>query len=108
MTDETETLKDVISVSELIHSPVRLAIIMFLLPRISASFPEIQRALDLTSGNLASHIKKMERGKLVEVRKEFIAAKPTTIVTLTTDGEKAIDEYSNILRNMLNMMEKES
>ncbi len=106
MSEESDHLKRVISVNDLIHSPVRLAIMMFLLPRITATFPEIMKALGLTSGNLASHIKKMEKANFIEVRKEFIAAKPTTIVTITPEGERAVEEYAQVLRNVLRMVDE--
>ena len=51
---------------------------MFLLPRGRANFTVIQKCLNLTSGNLSSHVKKLYIKGLIEVKKNFIDLKPTT------------------------------
>ena len=55
-----------------LHNPTRLSILMFLLPRGRAPFTIVQKALGLTSGNLSSHIKKLQNKGYIEVRKKFI------------------------------------
>jgi DNA-binding MarR family transcriptional regulator len=74
---------------------------MFLLPRSKIPFPEIQKALGLTSGNLASHIKKLEELELIFVDKQFVENKPTTLVEISPNGISAINEYATTLRNAL-------
>ncbi len=100
-------IKDITKINDIIHTPVRLAMMMFLLPRGKALFTEIQEALDLTAGNLSSHTKKLEENGFVQVQKAFIKAKPTTIIYLTDNGIKAMQEYANLMTNVLgNMLEQ--
>ena len=100
MTDEDD-LKKLIKINDIIHEPVRLAIMLFLFPRPNATFPEIKTALDLTSGNLSSHLKKLEKSKYVEITKTFVDLKPTTVVSLTLHGRNAVMEYSTLLKTQL-------
>ena len=98
-------LRRIISLKdEAIHTPVRLALLIFLLPRSKTSFPEIQKVLGLTSGNLASHIKKLEDMELIYVQKLFVNNKPTTLVEISSLGISAITEYATILRSALDQV----
>lgn len=99
--EEENVLKEVASVNDIIHTPVRLAIMIFLLPKGKALFTEVQKVLDLTAGNLSSHIKKLEENGLIEVQKAFIKAKPTTILYLTEKGVNSIQEYANLMTTAL-------
>ena len=102
-----EQLKDIVTLDDIIHAPARLALMMFLIPKEKATFTEIQEALELTAGNLSSHIKKLETNEFIEVQKAFIKAKPTTIVYITEKGLKAIQQYATLVTDSLgNMLEK--
>ncbi|MHA1866477.1 transcriptional regulator [Candidatus Pacearchaeota archaeon] len=99
--EEKNVLKEVASVDDIIHTPVRLAIMIFLLPKEKALFTEVQKVLDLTAGNLSSHIKRLEEHGLIEVQKAFIKAKPTTILYLTEKGVNSIQKYANLMTTVL-------
>ena len=99
---KNDTFKQIIDLKDdALHTPVRLATLMFLLPRSKTPFPEIQKALGLTSGNLASHIKKLEEIELIYVEKLFVDNKPTTLVEISPGGISAINNYATTLRNAL-------
>ena len=109
ITEESELpLEDVVSLDGIIHSPPRLAIMMFLLPRLEATFTSIQKALELTSGNLTTHLSKLEENKIVAIQKGIFDAKHTTIIYLTKFGRKKLTEYAEILRKILENMLKEN
>ncbi len=99
--DEYRSLKKIVNINEIIHTPVRLAILIFLLSRQQATFADIQKALNLTAGNLSSHIKKLEAAHFITVEKIFINSKPTTLIYITSKGRTGIAEYANILRHAL-------
>lgn len=100
--DKKDTFKKIAGISDLIHTPVRLAILVFLLTIPKATFSEIKQVLNVTSGNLSSHIKRLEKAEYVYIVKKFIDAKPTTEVSISPQGLKAIDEYKKLLKNLLN------
>lgn len=96
-----EDLRKILNIDEVIHTPARLAILLFLLPRPNATFPEIREALSLTSGNLSSHLKKLQASGYIDISKAFVDLKPTTIVTITPHGRQAVNEYASFLRKQL-------
>ena len=97
---EDEQLKSILDLDSDIHNPARMSVLMFLLPRGRATFTVIQKCLSLTSGNLSSHIKKLQTGGFVSVKKAFIDLKPTTEVYLTSKGRESLIEYATNLSNV--------
>lgn len=98
-----EDLRKLLDIDEVIHTPARLAILLFLLPRPNATFPEIREALSLTAGNLSSHLKKLQESHYVDISKAFVDLKPTTIISITSKGRRAINEYAEFLRKQLEL-----
>jgi DNA-binding HxlR family transcriptional regulator len=50
-------------------------------------FRELKQLLELTDGNLASHLRMMEKKRLISVKKEFNNRKPCTSYSLTPKGK---------------------
>ena len=53
----------------------------------------IQKTLDLTGGNLTTHLRKLEEADYLVMTKEFVDAKPRTWVQATPAGRRAFAEY---------------
>ncbi len=85
---------------EVLGNPVRLGIMLYLLSRGRAVFSEIQKVLDLTPGNLDSHLKTLEKAGMVRIRK-VIAGRPRTAVEITEKGVDAVREYVDRLKEVL-------
>ncbi|MFX0185601.1 MAG: transcriptional regulator, partial [Candidatus Hodarchaeota archaeon] len=71
-----------------------------------ATFTSIQKCLNLTSGNLSSHIKKLQNRGLIDVKKMFIDLKPTTEVYISSKGKDSIIDYAKSLSNVFQRMLK--
>lgn len=97
--------KDTMNLNEALHAPVRIAIMLFLLSNIRAKFSVVQKALDITSGNLSSHLKKLEEEEFVFIEKAFVEKKPTTIISITQLGISAIFQYVEILNSAIEKAE---
>lgn len=67
----------------------------------SMSFPRLQELLDLTAGNLATHLRKLEDAGYVEVEKAHRGRVPVTYLALTTTGRRAFEDYTATLRGIL-------
>lgn len=67
----------------------------------SASFNELKEVLDLTDGNLASHLKKLEELEYISVHKSFFGRKPNTEYQITDLGRQAFDEHLKALEAIL-------
>ena len=64
-------------------------------------FITLKEMLDLTDGNLASHIKALESEQYIEVNKRFVNKKPNTSYRATLLGRTAFKEHLEILENII-------
>jgi DNA-binding MarR family transcriptional regulator len=88
----------------LIHVPARLRILVTLAALNDGdtlSFTRLQNMLDLTPGNLITHLRKLEDAGYLTSEKTGNGAGSATTVALTTRGRAALDAYSEALRNLL-------
>ena len=60
-------------------------------------FTSLKEFLDVTDGNLATHIKKLEKEEFIGVEKSFIDNKPNTKYSMTKKGKKAFDDYLKLM-----------
>jgi DNA-binding MarR family transcriptional regulator len=65
------------------------------------TFPRLQQLLEMTAGNLSTHLRKLEDAGYVEATKAHQARTPVTYVALTNSGRRAFEDYSATLRAML-------
>jgi DNA-binding PadR family transcriptional regulator len=64
-------------------------------------FSALITALELTRGNLSSHMRKLEDAGYVEVKKEFVERKPRTTYRCTNSGKRRLKEYLEDIEEML-------
>ncbi|MFV2144167.1 transcriptional regulator [Isoptericola sp. G70] len=87
-----------------IHAPARLRVVSTLaaLPRDDEIvFPRLQQLLDMTAGNLSTHVRKLEDAGYVRVVKGHAGRKPVTYLALTTEGRRAFEDYTTTLTALL-------
>ncbi len=65
------------------------------------SFNELKELLQITDGNLASHMKALEENDYVKVQKGFIGRKTNTTYAVTKAGEKAFRQHLDALEKMI-------
>jgi DNA-binding MarR family transcriptional regulator len=65
------------------------------------SFTRLQNMLDLTLGNLITHLREVEDAGYLTSEKTWDGAGSTTTGTLTRRGRAAPDAYTEALRNLL-------
>ena len=102
MTDtENGDTNPIEEIDKLVHEPARLIILAHLYVVESADFLFLQRQTGLTSGNLSSHMSKLETAGYVEVKKEFLDKKPHTMLSLTEKGRTAFRGYVKKMKQVL-------
>jgi DNA-binding PadR family transcriptional regulator len=69
-------------------------------------FKELKEMLGVSDGNLASHIKVVEKEKYIEFKKEFVGRKPKTSYRATVAGRKAFQDHLDALEALLNKKEE--
>lgn len=87
-----------------IHAQARLRVVATLaaLPHGDRlAFPRLQRLLDMTGGNLSTHLRKLEDADYVAVTKTHEGRTPVTYVALTRRGRDAFEAYTAALRVLL-------
>ena len=80
---------------------VRLGVMTVLMTADAVSFSDLKEVLDLTDGNLASHVAALEKAGYVMVSKQFIGKKPNTTYTASEAGREAFREHLNALEKLL-------
>lgn len=83
------------------ESRVRLGIMSALAVNDELDFNALKEYLDVTDGNLASHIKMLEKDKFIDVEKSFIDRKPNTKYYMTPKGKKAFEEHLRVLEKII-------
>jgi DNA-binding MarR family transcriptional regulator len=89
------------SLNKEFESRIRLGIMSVLLVNDWIDFREMKEMLNITDGNLASHVSALEKSGYVEIKKEFVGKKPKTSYRVTQSGRVAFNEHLNALEKLL-------
>lgn len=84
------------------ESRVRLGIMSALAVNETLDFTSLKEYLDVTDGNLASHLKALEKEGFLGVRKTFVERKPNTRYSITMAGKKAFEAHLGALEELIN------
>lgn len=87
----------------IIHSQLRLAIMILLLSVEEADFTYLKEQTNATAGNISVQLDKLSSAGYIEIRKEFVGKKTRTSCKLTEVGRKALDEYVETLKTYLKL-----
>lgn len=93
-----ELLKDL---NKAFENKIRLGIMSALAVNDYLDFNTLKDLLDVTDGNLASHLKSLERNKYITYRKEFLDRKPNTKYTITEEGRNAFKKHIKAIEQLL-------
>lgn len=85
-------------------SRIRLGIMSALVVNTEVNFNELKQLMDITDGNLASHLKGLEEAGYIKVHKGFIGRKTNTTYMATKSGEKAFKNHIDALEKMIRGM----
>lgn len=66
-------------------------------------FNSLKEILEVTDGNLASHIKALEKESFIGIEKSFLGRKPNTRYFLTSEGKKAFDDHLKALEKLIKL-----
>ncbi|GAA4447838.1 transcriptional regulator [Ravibacter arvi] len=83
------------------ESRIRLGIMSALAVNDSLDFNSLKEFLNLTDGNLATHLKALEKEKYISVNKTFIGKKPNTSYAVTPAGKTAFQKHLQALENLI-------
>jgi len=85
-----------------IHETGRLAIMTLLATRPEWSFPDLKQELDMSDGNLITHLRKLEEAEYLTMTKEpQVVGRPLTKCALSPKGRTAFDRYLHVLEEIV-------
>lgn len=93
-----EILKDL---NKAFENKVRLGIMSALVVNDHLDFNSLKDLLDTTDGNLASHIKSLEKKEYIMIKKEFINRKPNTKYFATKTGKDAFVKHIKAIEKLI-------
>jgi DNA-binding HxlR family transcriptional regulator len=87
--------------NKIFDSRIRLGIMSILSVNEFADFNTMKDLLDITDGNLASHLKTLENINYIQFKKQFIGRKPNTSYAITELGKHCFKEHLNALEKLI-------
>jgi len=88
-------------INKAFENRIRLGVMSILMVNDRADFLFLKETLELTDGNLASHLIALEKAGYIEVNKTFVGKKPNTSYIASTEGKQAFREHIDALENLL-------
>ncbi|MCX6901392.1 MAG: transcriptional regulator [Verrucomicrobiia bacterium] len=95
------SLEPSLQLDRVIHEKGRLAIMSLLAAAPKLSFTELRDTLNMTDGNITTHIRTLQEAGYVSVTKSFEGSRPLTTCALTESGRKAFANYINLLEQIV-------
>lgn len=89
------------NLNKVFDSRIRLGIMSAVLVNPEVNFNELKELIQVTDGNLASHLKTLEDVAYIKVKKGFIGRKTNTTYAVTRTGEKAFKIHLEALEQMI-------
>jgi len=90
------------NISKVFESRVRLGIMSVLMVNDWVEFNLLKELLEVTDGNLASHLKSLEQNKMIDIKKQFVSRKPNTSYCATEFGRKMFNKHLEALEKLIN------
>ena len=90
-----------LQLDRVIHEKGRLAIMSALAAAPEMSFTELRDTLEMTDGNLTTHIRTLQEAGYVAIAKSYQNNRPLTTCSLTPAGRKAFTAYIDLLEQIV-------
>jgi DNA-binding HxlR family transcriptional regulator len=90
------------NLQKVFESRIRLGLMSALMVNDTIDFNALKQLLELTDGNLASHLKALEQQKIIVVSKQFIDRKPSTTYMATAHGKDLFRQHLAALEELIN------
>jgi DNA-binding MarR family transcriptional regulator len=87
--------------NKVFESRIRLGVMSILVMNEEINFNDLKQMLEVTDGNLATHLVNLEENKFIKVHKGFVGKKTNTTYAITKAGQKAFSEHIAALENMI-------
>jgi DNA-binding MarR family transcriptional regulator len=90
--------------NKIFDNRIRLGVMSILMVNEEVNFNDLKQMLEVTDGNLATHLQTLDETGYIKVHKGFIGKKTNTTYSITRVGERAFKEHIEGLEKMINGM----
>ena len=80
---------------------IRLGIMSILVVNQKVDFTTLKEMLQVSDGNLASHISALEKVTYIKITKQFIGKKPNTSYSVSPRGKKAFTNHLDAIEKLI-------
>ena len=91
----------IVNLNKNFENRIRLGIMSVLIVNDWVEFNSLKELLEVTDGNLASHISTLEKNKYIEIKKQFVGKKPKTSYRATFLGREEFKKHINALEILI-------
>ena len=91
-------------IQKVFENRIRLGIMSALSVNETLDFNALKELLELTDGNLATHLKTLQKHKYVQTKKQFIENKPNTQYSITPLDKKDFSDHIAALEKLLHLL----
>ena len=95
------TSNPISSLNKVFDNRIRLGVMSSLMVNDEISFNDLKQLLEVTDGNLATHLQTLEESGFLKVHKGLIGRKTNTTYSITKAGEKAFKDHLEGLEKMI-------
>ena len=85
----------------LLHQTIRSKLVSLLISNDELPFKALKETLEVTDGNLSSHLTKLEKEKYISIEKVFEGKRPKTVVKIAPAGREAFEAYIEALKQFI-------
>jgi DNA-binding MarR family transcriptional regulator len=90
--------------NKIFESRIRLGVMSVLMVNDEINFNDLKQMLEVTDGNLATHLVNLEENGFIKVHKGFVGRKTNTTYAITKSGEKAFNDHISALEVLIKGM----
>jgi DNA-binding MarR family transcriptional regulator len=87
--------------NKIFDNRIRLGVMSILAVNEEVNFNDLKQMLEVTDGNLATHLVNLEENGFIRVHKGFIGKKTNTTYAVTKAGSRAFQDHITALENMI-------
>ncbi len=87
--------------NKIFDNRIRMGVMSILMVNQSVNFNDLKQMLEVTDGNLATHLVTLEEEGYLKVHKGFVGKKTNTTYTVTKAGEKNFRDHIAVLEKII-------
>ena len=87
--------------NKIFDNRIRLGVMSILIMNEEVTFNDLKQMLEVTDGNLATHLQTLEESGFIKVHKGFVGRKTNTTYSITRAGDKAFKDHIEALEKMI-------